>query len=77
MKLEMIQTNDLSLDKKYKKKKNKDNQDVIDMNKSYTGLEYDDIVFIDSAIIQSKTPFSEVSISSDEEMKFNLTFPLQ
>ena len=56
-------------------------EDAIDMNDHCTGLEYNDLVFVDCAarLDQIKTPFlSEISVSSDdEETKFSLHFPLQ
>ena len=50
----------------------------VDMNSHYTGLEYNDIVFVDSAAKTNKNTFTEVTLSSDDdEPKFSLTFPLQ
>ena len=50
----------------------------IKMSPYYTGLEYNDIIFIDSAAKPStQNVFSEATLSSDDEQKFTLAFPLQ
>ena len=54
------------------------------MNVHYTGLEYNDIVFVDSVSqLNKNAAFSDVRVDTDEvsdledESKFNLAFPMQ
>ena len=61
-----------------------DKEDVIDMNVQYTGLEYNDIVFVDNVSELHKIGvLSEVRVDTDEvsdfeeESKYNLMFPNQ
>ena len=43
-----------------------------------TGLEYNDLIFVDSAAkTNTQKVFSEAALSSDEEPDFTLVYPLQ